>query len=451
MESIKKYVEENHQTFLDELFDLLSIPSVSAKSENKPDCRKAAEFLVNQLSELGFDTILEETPGNPIIVAHYPIDESKPTVLIYGHYDVQPEEPLELWESEPFQPEIREENIYARGATDDKGQLFAHIKAVESIIRTEGELPINVTFLLEGEEEIASVNLTDYIKKNKDKLECDVVVISDSSQFGPDMPAITYGLRGISAVEIRIDGAKQDLHSGSYGGAVPNPCFVLCEIIAKLKDENGKITIPGFYDDVLDLEDWEREECKKLPHNDEQYRKNLDVAGLDGEKGFSTLERIWARPTLEINGIFGGYSGEGDKTIIPSWAGAKITMRLVPNQEPKKIAALFQNYIQKIAPDYVRLTVEVHSGGFPVITPRDTKFMQQAVEAVKYGFGKEPLFIREGGSIPVVALMSQELKADTLLLGFGLPDDNAHAPNEKFSENDFQRGILTSAYFIQNL
>ncbi|NPU96589.1 MAG: dipeptidase [Candidatus Omnitrophica bacterium] len=449
MDPVKKYVQEQKDRFVKELAGFLRIPSVSAKSERREACRQAADFLLQELGRLGFSTSLHETPGHPIVTASRMDDPAQPTVLIYGHYDVQPEEPLDLWTSPPFEPRIVNGNLYARGASDDKGQLYAHIKAVETLIRTEGKLPVNVTFLLEGEEEIASTHLEAFIEENREILQGDVAVISDSSQYGPGMPAICYGLRGICADEIRVQGANRDLHSGSYGGAVPNPCNVLCEIIAKLKDETGRIQIPGFYEDVLELEAWEREAFAALAGDDEDFRRQLGVAGLHGEEGYTTLERKWARPTLDVNGLFGGYSGEGAKTIIPAWAGAKITMRLVPNQQPDKIRHLFREYVRRVAPAYVTVSFVDHSGGGPVRIPRDAPFMNTAVQALEYGFGRKPVFIREGGSIPVVSTLERKLGLKTLLLGFGLPDDNAHAPDEKFSLADYERGILTSARFLQ--
>jgi len=449
MDPVKKYVQEQKDRFVKELAGFLRIPSVSAKSERREACRQAADFLLQELGRLGFSTSLHETPGHPIVTASRMDDPAQPTVLIYGHYDVQPEEPLDLWTSPPFEPRIVNGNLYARGASDDKGQLYAHIKAMETLIRTEGKLPVNVTFLLEGEEEIASTHLEAFIEENREILQGDVAVISDSSQYGPGMPAICYGLRGICADEIRVQGANRDLHSGSYGGAVPNPCNVLCEIIAKLKDETGRIQIPGFYEDVLELEAWEREAFAALAGDDEDFRRQLGVAGLHGEEGYTTLERKWARPTLDVNGLFGGYSGEGAKTIIPAWAGAKITMRLVPNQQPDKIRHLFREYVRRVAPAYVTVSFVDHSGGGPVRIPRDAPFMNTAVQALEYGFGRKPVFIREGGSIPVVSTLERKLGLKTLLLGFGLPDDNAHAPDEKFSLADYERGILTSARFLQ--
>ncbi len=448
MNSIDDFIRNNRSRFIEELTAFLRIPSVSAQSERKEDCVKAARFLENQLNGLGFEVSVRSTPGHPVVLGHYDAGNDKPTVLIYGHYDVQPVEPLDLWNSSPFEPSIIDGTIYARGASDDKGQVFAHVKAVEAHLMTHGTLPVNVIFLIEGEEETASENLDEFIQANKAELKSDVAIVSDSAQYGPGVPAICYGLRGICAQEIRVDGAKQDLHSGSFGGAVPNPCNTLCEIIARLKDGDGRILIPGFYDDVLPLEAWEREAFAKLPWDDERFRDELGAAGLHGEKDYSTVERKWGRPTLDINGIFGGYSGEGAKTIIPAWAGVKITMRLVPNQTPQKIRELFREYIQKIAPDYVKTTVIDQGGGGPVLVPRDAEFMPQAVEAMKRGFGKEPVFIREGGSIPVVSTFKQELGLNTLLMGFGQPDDNCHAPNEKFSLDDYIKGIQTSAQFL---
>ncbi len=449
MTDLSTFIKNNQSRFVDELIDFLRIPSVSAKSDYKEHCIRAAKFLINEFNRLGLETTLVETPGNPLVLANYRASDDAPTILIYGHYDVQPEEPLNLWDTPPFEPTIRDNNIYGRGSTDDKGQIYAHIKAVESLLQTDGAISCNIKFLIEGEEEVAGENLDNFIKTNQELLKADVAIISDSSQFAADMPAICYGLRGICAVEIRVDAAKSDLHSGSFGGAVPNPCNTLCDIVSQLKDVDGRILIPGFYDNVLELEEWEREEFASLPWNEEQFIDHLGVPGLHGEKGYSALERKWARPTLDVNGIFGGYSGEGDKTIIPAWAGAKITMRLVSNQKPAEIIALFRKYVEKIAPDYIKLTINAHGGGRPVLVPRDALFMNEAVEALKFGFGCEPFFIREGGSIPIVSTINKELGLNTLLLGFGLPDDNAHAPNEKFSLRDYQRGIITSARFLQ--
>lgn len=450
MNSINDYIQNHRSRFVEELIEFLKIPSVSVKSEHKKDCLVAAQFVQQQLNRLGLEASIRPTPGHPVVLGRYTAGNDKPTVLIYGHYDVQPAEPLELWISPPFEPSIVDGNLIARGASDDKGQVFAHIKAIEACLKTNGSLPVNVVFMIEGEEENASEHLDEFIQENLNELKSDVAIVSDSCQFGPGTPAICYGLRGICAQEIRVYGAKQDLHSGSFGGSVPNPCNALCEIIAQLKDADGRVLIPGFYDDALPLEQWERDAFAQLPLDDNTFRENLGVAGLHGEIGYTSIERKWGRPTLDINGIFGGYSGEGAKTVIPSWAGAKITMRLVSNQTPKKIAKLFQDFIHQITPSYVKTTIIDQGGGGPVLVPRDSKFMPKAVEAMTIGFGKEPVFTREGGSIPVVSTFKRELGLDTLLLGFGLPDDNCHAPNEKFSLDDFIRGIRASACFLES-
>ncbi|MDP8245992.1 MAG: dipeptidase [Candidatus Hinthialibacter antarcticus] len=448
MQAILDYIEQNRQRFVDELVEWVKIPSVSAQSARKADCGRAAQYVESQLNSIGFETRLCPTAGNPVVLGKHHKAPGKPTVLIYGHYDVQPEDPVDLWQTPPFDPQVRDGNLYARGATDNKGQCFAHIKAVEALIQSNGELPVNITFLIEGEEEIHSANLYDFILKNKDELKCDVGVISDSSQFGPGMPAVTYGLRGIVGEEIRVTGPKQDLHSGVYGGAVANPCNVIADIISKLKDQAGRVAIPGFYDDVLELEPWEREAFAKLPFDAKAFNDSIGVPEASGEQGYNVYEQRWARPTLDVNGIFGGYQGEGSKTIVPSWAGAKITMRMVPNQDPEKIHQQFVDYVKSIAPPSVQVTFKDGGGCGAVMVPRDARFMDQAIEAVKRGFGAEPVFIREGGSIPIVLTLSEELGVHVLLLGFGLPDDNMHGPNEKFSLDDFIKGIKTSAWLL---
>ena len=449
MDSVPAYIQKNRQRFIEELVEFLKIPSISAKSERKADCEKAAHFLADQFRGLGLQTEIRPTTGHPVVIARSASVANKPTILIYGHYDVQPEEPLDLWKSPPFEPRIEGENIFARGATDDKGQVFAHIKAVEAHIKSGGVLPVNVIFLIEGEEEVGSNHLDTFIKENRNQLKSDVALVSDSSQFAPGLPSLCYGLRGICGEEIRVVGASHDLHSGSFGGAVPNPANILCEIIGRLKDEKNRVTIPGFYDEVLPLESWEKKAFAALPWDDEKYRKELGLSALHGEEGFTTLERKWARPTLDVNGIFGGYSGEGGKTVIPSWAGAKITMRLVPNQKPETIHERFRAYIQQLAPPSVRIEFPAHGGCGPALVPRSAPFIDEAVDALTRGFGAKPVFIREGGSIPVVLTFKEELGLNTLLLGYGLPDDNMHAPNEKFSLKDFERGIQTSAWFFQ--
>lgn len=447
MKNVLTNLDENKMRHVDELIDFLRIPSVSAKREHKADCERAAEWVANQFRAMEFETRVSPTEGHPIVVAKSKSDPSKPTVLVYGHYDVQPPEPLELWESPPFEPRIEDGKLFARGATDDKGQMFAHIKAVQGLLDVNGSLPVNLIFLIEGEEEIASHTLANWIHEYKDVIQCDVAVISDTSQFGEGQPAICLGLRGICAQEFRIEVCERDLHSGLFGGAVANPAVVISQIIAKLKDETGKILIPGFYDDVLPLDDWEREAFAALPFEEEQYKKEHGLHGLHGEDGYTTYERRWARPTLDVNGLFSGYSGEGSKTIIPSWAGAKVTMRLVPDQNANDIKQRFQDYIKSITPEYAQLTFVGGGGNGPVLIPRDAPFMDQAVEAYRLGFGKEPVFIREGGSIPVVLNLSEELGVNVILMGFGRPDDNLHAPNEKFTLDDFHRGIRTAAWF----
>lgn len=447
MDTVLQYVTSNQDRFLAELIEFLKIPSVSAKSEHQDDCNKAAEFVCDELIKQGVDAKLCPTKGNPVICGKYHAGDDKPTVLIYGHYDVQPPEPLELWKSEPFEPEVRDGKLYARGATDNKGQIYCHIKALEALKNTTG-IPVNLIYLIEGEEEIATNTLEHFIRDHKDELKCDVALISDTSQYQKGIPCICYGLRGIHAVEIKVESARSDLHSGQFGGTIANPLEVLCQIIAKMKDEHGKIQIPGFYDDVIPLEDWEREALGQLPWDDAKYQNDLGVPQLFGEEGYTTIERKGARPTFEMNGIFGGYDGEGSKTVLPSWAGAKITMRLVANQTSEKIGKLFEDYVKQIAPASVKVTVKSQGGGNPVFIPKDSPYMQPAVEALKNGFKAEPVFIREGGSIPVVSALSEMLDVDAMLLGFGLPDDNLHAPNEKFDLECFQNGIETGAWFL---
>jgi acetylornithine deacetylase/succinyl-diaminopimelate desuccinylase-like protein len=446
-----EYIEKNYDKFVQVMIDMLKIPSISAQSEHKQDMLACAEFLMDQLKDIGLEPQLHETPGHPVVYAEYTQNPDAPTALIYGHYDVQPVDPLDLWNSPPFEPEIKDDIIYARGSADDKGQLLIHVKAIEALMKTEGSVPINFKLIFEGEEEIQSVHLDQYLLDNRDRLGCDLAIISDSSMFGPDQPALTYGLRGIAIAEVKVTGPDRDLHSGSYGGAVPNPIHELCKLIDALHDSDYHISVPGFYDDVLPIEDWEKEEFKRLPFDEEAFRKNLDVPGLVGEKGFTTLERKWARPTLEVNGIFGGYSGEGTKTVLPSWAGAKITMRLVPDQNPEKICDLLEKYLLEIAPKEV--TVEVtHGGGAPPAkVSKENPIMQAAAEALRKGFQQETFFIREGGSIPIVNSFKETLGVDTILLGFCQPDCNAHSPNEWFSLNDYKRGIMTSTYLYKLL
>lgn len=447
-----EYIEHNKERFLEELFELLRIPSISTDSSKKDAIKQAAGFLLEQFKNFGFETAqLYETPGNPIVFAEHSPHNDKPTVLIYGHYDVQPSDPDHLWDSPPFEPVIKDGNIYARGASDDKGQSFTHVKAVESFLKNGEEIPVNIKFILEGEEEIGSPNLVPFLESHKDLLKCDMVLISDTSMFGKDIPSITYGLRGLTYMEVEVTGPNRDLHSGVYGGAVENPINVLCEMIARLKNEDGVIQIPGFYDKVKDLTPEEREEYKKLPFDEQAYKKALDINAVHGEKGYSTLERATARPTLDVNGIWGGYQGEGAKTVLPSKGSAKISMRLVPNQEPKEIEKLFADYFKSLAPETVSVKVTAHHGGHPSVTDLSFYGLQAAAKAFNDIFGKEPLFAREGGSIPIVADFKRVLGVESILMGFGLNSDAIHSPNEKFSIQDFYRGIKTSARFMQHL
>ena len=433
-----------------ELFDLLRIPSVSSDSTRKGDMLTAAEFLRAKLSAIGFTARVDQTPGHPVVYAERLNAPGKPTVLIYGHYDVQPEAPLEEWVTPPFEPTVRDGRIYARGSTDDKGQAFAHVKGAELLLQ-EGELPVNVKFLLEGEEEVGSPSLEPYLRAHADELKCDVIVISDGSRFAADVPTVTYGLRGLSYVEILVQGANRDLHSGSYGGAAPNPINALCEIIARLKDDQGRITIPGFYDGIEELTQEERDMWAKLPHSDEEFAGSIGASALPGEEGYTTLERIWARPTLDVNGIWGGFQGEGSKTVIAAKAGAKVSMRLVPGQDPARITRLIQEYVPQIAPRGVQVEVRDHHGGQPVKFDLSSSFIKAADRALTRVFGREAAFGRTGGSIPIVAAFADILKAPVLLVDMGLNEDAPHSPNESFALEDYHRGILTSAYLLEEL
>ncbi|MEX0663093.1 MAG: dipeptidase [Balneolaceae bacterium] len=452
MSDIQKYIDDNIDAFQKQLFDLLRIPSVSTDSARKPDVHAAAEFLINQLKDIGLDDVtLHETKGHPIITAQKITDDSKPTVLIYGHYDVQPPDPEELWDTPPFEPTVKNGRVYARGASDDKGQSFTHIKSVESFLKTGTDLPVNVKFILEGEEEIGSPNLVPFIKENKDLLECDMVLISDTAMFGEDQPSITYGLRGLAYMEIHVTGPNRDLHSGVYGGAVENPVNVLTEIIAQLKDKDGVIQVEGFYDDVNPMTPEMREAYKKLPHDDDEYKKDLKLNALHGEKGYTTLERASARPTLDVNGIWGGYQKEGAKTVLPGKAGAKVSMRLVPDQDPDKIAELFAKHVKSLAPATVNVDVIAHHGGHPVVIDLNYYGLKAAAQAFEDVYEKNALFAREGGSIPIVADFKKILGVNSILMGFGLTRDALHSPNESFSLKDFHRGIKTSARFLEIL
>lgn len=453
MEKIVEHINSNIDGYVEELKDFLRIPSISTNPENKGDVRNCAEYVRERLNEIGLQNVkIYETDLHPIVYGEWlNAGPDKPTILIYGHYDVQPVDPIELWTDPPFEPVIRGENIFARGAADDKGQVFIHMKSIEAHMKNNSILPVNVKFLIEGEEEIGSVNLEKFIESNKDLLKCNYVVVSDTSMFGHDIPSICYGLRGLAYMQIEVTGPNRDLHSGSFGGGVDNPINALAQIITKLKDGKGRILIDGFYDDVINLSPKEREEYAKLPFDETQYKKGLEIDEVFGEEGYSTLERVSARPTLDCNGVWGGFQGEGAKTVLPSKAGAKVSMRLVPGQQPEKIEKLFTDYVKKISPKTVKVVVKSLHGGKGALTPLDSPAMGAAVIAMKKAFGKEPLFTREGGSIPVVNVFQTILGAPTILLGFGLPDENAHSPDEHLNLKNFHKGILTTAYYLDEL
>jgi acetylornithine deacetylase/succinyl-diaminopimelate desuccinylase-like protein len=452
MEQILSFIDANKERYLRELTDLLAIPSVSTSKENVTDIQRCAQWVADHMRSIGLQNVqIMPTAGHPVVYSDWLGAPGKPTVLLYGHYDVQPAEPLELWTSPPFQATVRNGRIYARGAADDKGQVFVHLKSIEAFLKNGGTLPVNLKLLIEGEEEIGSENLEVFVRDHKEMLKGDLVLISDSSMFAEDTPSICYGLRGLAYMQLDLVGPNKDLHSGSFGGTVHNPVQALAEIIAQLHDKNGKVTIPGFYKDVVPLSRKERAAFKKLPFSDRKYAAQLGVKQLYGEKGFTTLERVWARPTVECNGIWGGFIGEGAKTVLPSRASAKVSMRLVPNQTASKAAKIFQNYIKRIAPKTVSVTVRDLHGGEPAMTPIDSPGVQAAVAALEKGFGKKPLYQREGGSIPIVVQFKQLLGLDTVLLGFGLPDENAHAPDEFLNLNNFYGGIKTSAHFFNEL
>lgn len=449
MQKVISYISENNDRYIEELKDFLRIPSISALPENKSDMNNCAEFVAGKLRDAGMNRVqVYQTEGHPIVYGEWLGAPGKPTILFYGHYDVQPVDPIELWNNPPFEPVINDGKIWARGATDDKGQVLVHIKSVEAFFKANGSLPLNVKFLLEGEEEIGSESLSPFISQNKDMLKSDVVLISDTSLFAKGIPTITYGLRGLCYMEVEVIGPNKDLHSGSFGGAVANPVNVLAQMIAKLHDKNGKIAIPEFYKDVQNLTKKERESFKKLKFSEKKYAKELGVAELMGEKGYSTLERVWARPTLDCNGIFGGFTGSGAKTIIPSKATAKISMRLVPNQDPNKIAKLFTKYFKSLAPKSVKVNVKYLHGGYPVVVPLEHKAVVSGADAMAKAFGKKTVFMREGGSIPIVVDFVKNLNAPAVLMGLGLDSENLHSPNEHFDLNHFRLGIESSAYFI---
>jgi acetylornithine deacetylase/succinyl-diaminopimelate desuccinylase-like protein len=443
------YIQENKDRFLSELLDLLRIPSVSADPKFKGDVLRAAEFIAQKLREAGADRVeLCETAGNPIVYGEKIIDPALPTVLMYGHYDVQPADPYELWTSPPFEPVIVDGNIYARGACDDKGQVYMHIKAFEMMMRTN-TLACNVKFMIEGEEEVGSDNLGIFVTQHKEKLQADVIIISDTGIIANDIPSITTGLRGLSYHEVEVSGPSRDLHSGLYGGAVANPINILCRMIASLHDQNNHITIPGFYDNVEELSAAERAEMAKAPFSLADYKAALQLGDVHGEAGYSTNERNSIRPTLDVNGIWGGYTGEGAKTVIAAKAYAKISMRLVPHQSSAEIGEKFQRHFQSLAPAGVTVVVKPHHGGEPVVTPTNSVAYQAASRAFETTFGKKPIPVRSGGSIPIVAMFKAELGLDSVLMGFGLDSDAIHSPNEHFGVFNFLKGIETIPYFYQ--
>jgi acetylornithine deacetylase/succinyl-diaminopimelate desuccinylase-like protein len=452
MERVVDFINVNRDRYVDELKQYLAIPSISALPQHTADVRRAAEWTAEELKRVGMQNVrLIETPGNPVVYGDWLGAPGAPTILFYGHYDVQPVDPVDQWTSPPFEATVRDGEIYARGSADDKGQVFMHIKAVEAHLKQEGKLPLNIKFFIEGEEEVGSVHLDEFVKSHKSELSADVVVISDSPMFDRGIPSICYGLRGLTYFQIDLRGTKTDLHSGSFGGAVANPAMVLAQVLAQMKDRGGRIKIPGFYDDVRELSEAERAEWKRLPFNETKYRKELGAPKLFGESGYSTLERVWARPTFEVNGLLSGFTGDGAKTVLPATAMAKVSMRLVPDQDPKKIGDLFEEYIRKVAPKTVELKITRMHGGKPWMTEFDNKYVRAAGRAIERGFGKPPVFNREGGSIPVVSTFQEELGLPSVLFGVGLPDENAHAPNEKLDLGNFHNGIIASAFLYQEI
>ncbi len=451
MPDFRVYLEDRRRQFEEDLCELLRIPSVSADRRFAADVRRAGQWVADQLQALGLKVEFIETDRHPLVYAESPPVPGAPVALVYGHFDVQPPDPLDEWLSPPFEPTERDGNLYARGATDDKGQMLTHLKSVQAWMETQARLPLQVKFLIEGEEEVGSRSLHQYLDQHPERLACDVVVISDTSMFGRDQPAITYGLRGIAYYELRLTGPKQDLHSGTFGGSVMNPANALTKMLAALIDDQGRIQVPGFYDHVVPLTDHERQQFADLPFDEDAFRQQLGVSALAGEAGFSTLERRWARPTFDINGLFGGYQAEGAKTVLPARAGAKFSFRLVPNQDPQQISKNLQAYLEKLCPAGIKMELEDMHGAPGVRTPLDSPYMRAAARAVEQGFGKPPVFICEGGSIPVVLDFQNKLGADVLLLGWGLDDDNTHSPNEKFRLADFHRGIQASCHLWEEL
>src|SRR3954470_9708884 len=452
MNSVIDFINTHRDRYVEELKPYLAIPSISALPQHAPDVTRAAEWSADEMRRIGLQNVrLEQTPGFPVVYGDWLGAPGPPPILFYGHYDVQPVDPLELWESPPFEATLRDGEIYARGSADDKGQVFMHFKAIEAHIRQNGRLPVNMKIILEGEEEVGSVNLDNFIRDHKAELGADVVVISDSPMFARGVPSICYGLRGLVSFQIDLRGSNTDLHSGSFGGAVANPAFVLAQMIAQMKDRGGHIKVPNFYDDVVPLQEEEQQAWASLPFNEKQYRKDFGIPKLHGETDYTTLERTWARPTLEVNGLLSGFTGEGAKTVLPAVAMAKVSMRLVPNQEPEKIAKLFEDYVRKLAPKTVELKFTNMHGGKPWMTTFDNPFVQAASRAIEKGFNQTPVLTREGGSIPVVSTFQEVLGLPSVLFGVGLPDENAHAPNEKLDVGNFHGGIISAAYLYDEI
>jgi acetylornithine deacetylase/succinyl-diaminopimelate desuccinylase-like protein len=447
MDPVLKYLDSNNERFVRELCEYVRFPSVSAQPKHQPDLLACAQWLTDHFNAAGLHSELHRTPGNPIVVARTFQERraGRPHFVLYGHYDVQPPEPFELWKAEPFSGRVEGRKIFGRGASDNKGQHFAHLKAVEAYLKTDTELPCDITFLIEGEEEVGCTNLAPFLKSHRAELKCDAVVISDTGIPSPKHPALTYALRGIAALEIIVNGPDRDVHSGIYGGSIDNPAMALSQMLASLRDKNGRITVPGFYNDVRPLTALERKQLRRIPFKESDYRKFLGVPALFGEKGYTAVERRSGRPTIEINGLTSGYQGDGSKTIIPAWARAKITMRLVPNQKPARVVKLLTNHLKKICPPSVRIEVKAGHGGEPYLVSPASPLAEAALNSLRVAFGSEPVLLREGGSIPFVNDIKRILGADSLLLGLALPDDNPHSPNEKFNLDMFELGMRLSA------
>lgn len=450
MDNVLDFIELHRDRYLDELTQFLAIPSISALPDHREEVRRCAAWVADEIRRIGVETVtVHETPGHPIVYAEWMGAPGAPTVLFYGHYDVQPVDPLDQWTSPPFEATVRDGELYARGAADDKGQVFMHLKAIQAHLGARGRLPVNLKVLVEGEEEVGSAHLDDFIRERAADLRADVVLVSDTEMFDRGVPSICYGLRGLVYYQIDLRGAKADLHSGSFGGALANPAFVLAQVLAQMKDRGGRVKIPGFYDAVRPLTEAEREAYRRLRFNETAYRKAIGAPKLFGERGFTTLERVWARPTFEVNGLLSGFTGEGSKTVLPATAMAKVSMRLVPDQDPDDIARRFEEYVRKVTPKTVDLALTRMGSAKPWMTTLDHPFIQAAGRAIQRGFGVEPAFIREGGSIPVVATFHERLGVPAVLFGIALPDANAHAPNEKLDLGNFYSGVITTAFMYE--